>query len=159
MGRQQPCRRTCSSRLPASSSLRTLRRVAPCLRLRCCGVRNGQEWADGRGWRKERGSCLAMNESQRRRAARCYMSVELGGPFDNVVLTMRCAAAVSQRARGSGWAAAGVSKKSETGASLPMNSRRLRWSTTKTAELAERCRSDQKQMQMQQMGRGRGRWL
>jgi hypothetical protein len=66
---------------------------------------------------------------------------------------MRCAAAVSQRARGSGWAAAGVSKESETGASLPMNSRRLRRSTTKTAELAERCRSDQEQMQMQQMGR------
>jgi hypothetical protein len=46
---------------------------------------------------RERGCCLAMNESQRRRAARCYMYVgrvgwTLSFCFDDLVLTMRCAA-------------------------------------------------------------------
>lgn len=85
---------------------------------------------------------LAKDTSVKETCRKALYVQRFFGPFglSGDVLTMRCAAAVSQRVRGS-WLDGGCSlRNSETGASLPMNRRRVQLQTTKRAELAIRWR-------------------
>jgi hypothetical protein len=92
-------------------------------------VRNAQRFV-GKGF-------LAMDTSVKGTCRKALYVQRFFGFFGDV-LTMRCVAAVSQRVRGS-WLDGGCSlRNSETGASLPMNRRRVRLRTTKGAELAIR---------------------